>query len=104
MIGYPPGTIVLHGDAPGADSMADSIARDLRMRAVAHPYFSEHNKAGGAVRNALLVQLLTVYQKFGYRTAVEAFKLNGAKNIGTSNLCVAAAKAGFVPNVTGGGP
>lgn len=90
---YPRGTLVLHGDAPGADTIAARVARRLHCVPVPHPYFSERGKAGGPIRNALLVALGEVYRKFGYTVRVEAFPVPPAT--GTSDCVRQARKAKF---------
>lgn len=72
---YPIGTILIHGAAPGADSIAESLTPELGMIPVPHPYFSERGKAGGPIRNALMVALGVLYKKFGYDVTVEAFPM-----------------------------
>ena len=88
---YPPGTLVLHGGANGVDHLADCLARELRQVPCPHPYFDECGKSGGQIRNALLAALLAEYRRFGYQTAVEAFRLSESWSVGTGNM-VARAK------------
>lgn len=102
LITYPGDTIVLHGGARGADSLVEQACREYQMQPVSHPFFRERGNAGGPIRNALLVKLLTIYQSYGYQTAVEIFKLNGAENVGTENLQERTEKAGFITVVTMG--
>ena len=93
---YPPDTLVLHGGAAGADSIAGWTAeRKLDMRPVSHRYIQKLGSAGGPVRNSLLIALLSVYRSYGYQCAVEAFKLKGHENRGTTNLCECAERSGF---------
>ncbi len=96
---YPTGTIVLHGGAPGVDTIADQRC-GTTGHAVPHPFFDEHGRAGGPIRNSMLIALLDVYRKFGYQTAVEAFLINGIGNVGTMNLIGHAKRMGFEPIVT----
>src|SRR5258706_7204811 len=49
---FPPGTLVLHGGALGADAIADSEARGLGLDVRVEPYFSDLGRAGGPARNA----------------------------------------------------
>lgn len=99
---YPRDTVVLHGGARGADSLVAGACSEYAIQAVSHPFFRERGTAGGPIRNALLVKLLTIYQSYGYQTAVEIFKLNGAANVGTENLQERAEKAGLITVVTMG--
>lgn len=57
--GVAPGLVtVVHGTARGADSLADSAARQLGMRVERHPAdWQLHGKSAGHRRNAEMVQL-----------------------------------------------
>lgn len=53
----PRNVTVVHGAARGADSLAADVARELGMRAEAHPAdWARHGKAGGHIRNAEMVR------------------------------------------------
>jgi hypothetical protein len=99
---YPVGTIVLHGGAEGADTIAHVLAVELYMVPVSHPYFRERGRAGGVIRNGLLAELLNSYRTFGYQTQVEAFKLRDHVNVGTSDMCERAISKMWKPRVTWG--
>lgn len=73
LAGYPSGTILLHGGARGADTMAANWARVRGWNVWELPYFSDLGKAGGHARNGCLVNLLVTLQRAGFRCAVEAF-------------------------------
>lgn len=55
---YDEDLIIIHGDAEGADSLADKISRDIlpnaEKRIVRYPYPSELGKSGGPIRNAIM--------------------------------------------------
>jgi hypothetical protein len=49
----PPGTIIVHGAAPGADSLADSVARCLGFEVRVYPAeWATHGRAAGPIRNS----------------------------------------------------
>jgi len=49
---FPPGTVVIHGGASGADSLADRVAKQLGFEVVAVPAdWKKHGKAAGPLRN-----------------------------------------------------
>ncbi len=102
---YRAGTILLHGDngneswAVGADRIAASVGRDLGFQVVGHPYFTDAGKAGGPLRNKLLVALGAAYQGALYSVVVEAFPLPGSR--GTWD-CVRKADEANLPVITGG--
>lgn len=53
-----PGTVVVHGGAAGADSIADVAARTYRLVVeVHHPSWDVHGKAAGPIRNQHMVDL-----------------------------------------------
>jgi hypothetical protein len=76
---YPPGTLVIHGCAPGADTIAADVARELGFGLLEEPYFSHLGHYGGPARNALLVDLGVVYRKHGYTVIVEAFPMPSSR-------------------------
>lgn len=53
----PPGTIVVHGDARGADSVADILARELGFEVRSYPAeWDKYAKAAGQIRNAMMLK------------------------------------------------
>lgn len=53
---YPPGTVLVHGDAPGADRMAQRIGRERGFIDEPHPAkWRTHGKAAGPIRNDAMV-------------------------------------------------
>jgi len=98
-------TILLHGDngnetgSVGADRIAASVGRELGFQVVGHPYFTDAGKAGGPLRNALLVALGAAYQKALYSVCVEAFPMPASR--GTWD-CVRRADEALLSVITGG--
>lgn len=74
---YPDGTIVFHGACRGGDKIAHEVATGLNLWPVPHPYFNSCGRAGGPLRNELMVRLGCVYKEFGYTVVVEGFPLPG---------------------------
>lgn len=78
-----PLTVMIHGDAEGADSMArESMFRWNQTRRdglfcvqVPVPYFSWSAKAGGHERNRVMLHVLKAYEKYGCHVHVEAFSV-----------------------------
>lgn len=97
---YPPGTLVIHGGAPGADEIAGAVAPHLGMRTLVEAYFGDLGKAGGPARNALLVDLALTYVRHGYTVAVEAFPTSSSR--GTWGCVDKARNAGLCVEVTRG--
>lgn len=53
----PPGTIIVHGDAPGADNIADKIARALGFEVRPYPAdWDAHPRAAGPIRNSRMLK------------------------------------------------
>lgn len=49
---FAPGTVVIHGAAPGADSYAKVCARQAGLKVEAYPAnWKQHKKAAGPIRN-----------------------------------------------------
>ncbi len=97
---YPAGTILIHGDARGADTIAANAGRVLCFQVIAHPYFGDIGKAGGPLRNGLMVSLGCCYVEFGYDVFVEAFPL--PRSSGTRDLIRQARRALLTVTVTEG--
>lgn len=48
----PPGTIIVHGDARGADRLSGVVAREREFEVRAYPAdWNKHGKAAGPIRN-----------------------------------------------------
>lgn len=98
---YPEGTLVIHGDAKGADKLAGEEAADLAMGVVKVPYFGHLGRRGGPVRNATMMALLLGLRELGWETHVEAFHDNIAESKGTAGMVRLARKNGYEVEVTG---
>lgn len=88
---FPRGTRVLHGQAPGADSLADRAAAELGMMRVRVPYHGPAGKRGGPMRNRLIAQLLKGLELQGFYVIVLAF----GGDRGTNNSIEIAKNFGF---------
>jgi len=86
---FPPGTIVIHGNAPGADTFADQAAKDLNFEVLVFPaQWAKYGRAAGPVRNRqMLVE--------GHPDVVAAFYAKGGRRYskGTNNMVTQAEKA-----------
>lgn len=71
--------MVIHGDAPGADSIAGSWARGCGFVEVPVPYLKCLGKRGGPVRNIAMVQMAVALRRRGHSVSVEAFPLPGSR-------------------------
>ena len=91
-------TVVIHGEAPGADTLADLAAIELGLPRVRVPYFRHLGRAGGPVRNRVMLEILLGLKATGYAVQVIAFFDNPAASRGTKNM-VEQAKAANVPIV-----
>ncbi len=67
------GGLLIHGDAAGADRIADHYAKHNRIRFAAIPYFSWMGKAGGPARNSTMLDVLLGMQAADEAVAVLAF-------------------------------
>lgn len=99
---YPDGTLFFHGAwHEGFDRIAQRIILLEKQRRplyeVPVPYFGHKGKAGGPVRDALLVEAVLPFGRFGYVMACEAFPKGEAK--GTRRTMEFAEKAGIKPRV-----
>lgn len=83
---YPAGTLVIHGAARGADQMAGEVARSMNMPVVVVPYIGYLGRAGGAVRNQKMLDLLLGLSRMGYSIHAEAFHPDLRKSKGTKNM------------------
>jgi hypothetical protein len=53
----PLGTVIVHGDAPGVDSIVDIIAKDLGYSVRAYPAdWGQFGRAAGPIRNAEMLR------------------------------------------------
>jgi YspA, cpYpsA-related SLOG family len=70
---YKKGTLLIHGAATGADSLAQSIGKNLGFVNIPVPYFQWLGKAGGPARNEVMLMMLKQCRLYGYKVYVEAF-------------------------------
>jgi len=95
----PRGSVLIHGGADGADSIADSLVRLSYSGWLPEPtpYFDWLGPGGGPVRNRFLMEKLKAYRSATYRCFVEAFSLGTS---GTEGAIVLAKAAGFAVHIT----
>lgn len=83
----PDGTIIVHGDAAGTDTIADMVAKDLGFKCIPCPAdWLKYGKAAGGIRNQYM---LDTYKP----TLALAFPLEDSK--GTYDMINRAKKAGI---------
>lgn len=58
---FPPGSVLFNGDAEGADRVASTLAAALPMYRVLVPYYGPGGRAGGPMRNRLMVELASAW-------------------------------------------
>lgn len=93
---YPPGTIFIHGDAAGADTLCHIIVQeDGHYGEMRVPYFGWLAQAGGPARNGFMLDVLHGLLMRGYHVAVEAFPMPGCR--GTADMVKRTLKAGIFP-------
>lgn len=85
---FPVGTIVIHGGMTGVDSAVHRIALSLRMHPVPIFYFFEMGRGGGPRRNECMLDLLSTFERCGYKCGVEAWPGRS----GTASMLKLAAK------------
>lgn len=74
--GLPPGTVVLHGAAPGADHIAGIMADLSGLTVIPMPArWNDHGKAAGPRRNGEMLKVLMALSNCGYTCEVHAFLL-----------------------------
>jgi hypothetical protein len=95
----PKGTIVIHGDAAGADSDAHWWTRGLGLVEVRVPYISKLGRSGGPARNQKMLDILLGLEVIGYGVRVLAFHSNLADSRGTKDMVNRALKHGVVVEV-----
>lgn len=71
---YPAGSIVVHGEAAGADSFGDKAAPVCGMFRVRVPYAGHMGRAGGPGRNRLIGKIvIALRDTWGYEPVCLAF-------------------------------
>lgn len=90
---YPPGTMVVHGAARGADALADIAGERLRFKVKPFPAkWHIYGRGAGPVRNQeMLVWILAQDEQ----KKVLAFHKNLAESTGTKDMVNRAIKAGI---------
>ncbi len=86
--GLPSSTVVIHGSAAGADSLADLYARQNGLEAEVYPAeWDKYGKGAGPVRNKQMLDE-------GRPTEVVAFVTNPTNSPGTANMVLQALARG----------
>ncbi len=86
--GLPTGSVVIHGAARGADSLADLYARQNGLETEAYPLdWDKYGKGAGPVRNKQMLDE-------GRPTDVIAFVANPTNSPGTANMVLQALARG----------
>lgn len=97
---YPAGTIFLHGDAQGADTICRlTVERDGRYGQCRVPYFGWLAKAGGPARNQFMLEILLGLSIQGFEVSVEAFPTPECR--GTKDMVNKAKKAKLAIHIYG---
>lgn len=99
LLDVPDDAIFIHGDCVGADKVARIVLKN-RCHEVSVPYSQRHGKAGGPIRNQVMVDMGVAYRTAGYEVKVYAFPMRDS--IGTYDLMRRATKAGIEVAVTNG--
>jgi hypothetical protein len=90
---YPKGTVFIHGNANGADTLCLIICLEDGYPQAQVPYFHWLGKGGGPARNKFMLDILIGLAFIGYKASVEAFPLPESR--GTRNMIDQATKAGI---------
>ena len=69
----PEGTLVVHGAARGADSLAASEAQRNKLPTASVPYFSYLGRRGGHARNAAMIAMITGLKDVGWKVKTLGF-------------------------------
>lgn len=86
-------TLVIHGDARGADRIAGSLAYTLGNDVLPMPAnWDRDGRAAGPKRNEAMLRVLLALQMCGYEVAVHAFPVGESR--GTRHMMRIAEKAG----------
>lgn len=86
--------VVIHGDADGADKIAERAARELGFDTLPIPYFTDQGRRGGPTRNRCMIEVGLLLNLHGYRLRLHAFPDD--ESIGTVN-CLTLARRKHVP-------
>lgn len=89
----PSGTVVIHGGAPGADSLADLYAHENGLAREAYPAdWEKYGRGAGPVRNKQMLDE-------GQPTEVIAFVADPTNSPGTANMVLQALARGLPVSV-----
>ena len=91
---YPDGTILIHGDAKGADRLSSVLSNGLKMVEVKVPYIGWMGKSGGQARNNYMLAILLGFKEQERSVRVEAFHDDLKNSKGTIGMMRMAKKAG----------
>jgi hypothetical protein len=90
---FPSGTILIHGAARGADTIAALIGDQLGFDCRPYPYLSQYGRAGGPMRNTQMAQENPdIEQVIGFHNNIEESK-------GTKDMLRRVAPK-YLPNAT----
>ena len=91
---YPDGTLLLHGEAKGADTLAGRLSKANRLVEMKIPYISWLGRSGGPARNATMLRVLLALEATGFTVAVEAFHDDLSASAGTYDMMTTAKAKG----------
>lgn len=91
---YPAGSILIHGDAKGADTLAGRLSPGNRLVEVRVPYIKWLGRGGGPARNRYMLKMLLGLKAIGYTARVEAFHDDLSVSRGTIDMMRQAKKSG----------
>ena len=94
------GTWVIHGDAPGVDTLADKACPLLSFVRIRVPYLGHLGRRGGPARNKVMLDILLALRNNGHSVLVEAFHDDIDNSRGTANMVSQAEKAKVPYTVT----
>ena len=87
-------SVVIHGDAKGADTWAAIWCRENGVSVLPMPaQWDRHRKSAGPIRNRNMLEVLRALEECGYKCEVQAFPLGESR--GTRGMVEMAEKAGF---------
>jgi hypothetical protein len=86
---FPPGTVIIHGAASGADTIAGNVGRSLGFDIIRFPaQWEKYGRAAGPIRNKQMLDE-------GRPNLVLAFHPNIVESKGTKNMINQAQKRGI---------
>jgi hypothetical protein len=90
-----PGDVVVHGCAPGVDSIADDAATEQRLPVVRVPYIGWLRSAGGPVRNELMASIALGLVRSGAADSAICLAFGDGTDRGTKHCARNAALRGL---------